>query len=114
METLRQRLNSVPAFTSETVEAWGERIEVRSMSVIEKTMITALAEKDGKLAMEVLLPGIIVATCFDPETGDKVFSEDDIEWIKAQNAGVIEQLAAVGIRLSGLNADAISEGKGAS
>lgn len=114
---LRERLNNVPAFSSETVHVpeWGEDIEVRSMSVARKLRMVENATADGEVQQSKLFPELIIACCFDPETGDPVFTETDAEWIAAQNAAPVELLATAAMRISGVDIEsAVDEGKGGS
>lgn len=50
-------------------------------------------------------PRLLVETVCDPETGDAVFTEDDIDAINGKNAVILDMLAKVAARLSGLGAD---------
>lgn len=45
----------------------------------------------------------MVATCYDVETGARVFTEEDIEALARKNAGVIERLFNVAAVLSGIS-----------
>ncbi len=111
MSELKERLKQKTPFKSEVADWDGDQIEVRSMSLAEKTALTEGASKNGDLILSVLMPRLIVATCFDPATGEKLFNEEDVDWINEQNAGVIESVASVGIRLSGLGAEALNDAK---
>jgi hypothetical protein len=110
--SLRDRVrHNGTAFPSELHTAWGEQFEVRSLTVAKKAQITEAATNDNDdLLLDRLLPAVVVATCHDPVTGQPVFTDEDIEWIKEQPAGIVEPLATVGLRVSGLEKAAL-EGK---
>ena len=117
ISSVRERLNKVPAFTSElvTVPEWEDVvIEVRSMTVAEKVkLVEAATNADGDIILAAIQPQLVIATAFDPATGDKVFSDTDADFISAQNARPVERLANAGSRLSGITDvdEAIAEGK---
>jgi hypothetical protein len=103
---LRDRIKAAPNSTPTELyeaEAWGVMLEVRSMTVATKTAVTEKATRDDDLDMGIMLPAILIATCFDPETGEHVFTDADTGWLSDQPAGVIEEIATVGLRLSGLS-----------
>jgi hypothetical protein len=52
--------------------------------------------------------GLIVASCFDPDTGEQIFTDGDYEMIMDKSAGVIEHLASRAMDLSGLNREAVT------
>ena len=113
---LRERLKNVKPFTSEIVAVpeWdGEKIEVRSMSVARKTqMVTNATDAAGDVDERALMPELVIACSFDPDTGSPVFSDSDAVWLGDQNAAAVERLATVGMRLSGMDvAAAVDEGK---
>ena len=116
VKPLRERLNNVPAFTSETVTVpeWdGEKIEIRSMTVASKTRMVANATTaSGDIDERKLMPELVIACSFDPASGEPLFSDADAEWIADQNAAAVERLSSVGMRLSGMDiVAAVDEGK---
>jgi hypothetical protein len=52
--------------------------------------------------------GVIVGTCYDPESGERLFTESDIPALKEKSAAIIQRLVDVGTRLSGLTDDAVA------
>jgi hypothetical protein len=51
--------------------------------------------------------GVLVGTCYDPESGEKLFTEDDIVVLKQKSAAAIDRLVQVGQKLSGLTEEAV-------
>jgi len=96
------------------VKEWAVKIEMRSMTGAQRANILNMdievdpkAPGKNKVMFEKLYPDIIIACSFDPETGDPIFGEEDRDWLMQKNCGPIEQLALVGMQLSGLSADAL-------
>ena len=58
-----------------------------------------------------MLPGVVIVTCFDPGSGERVFSNDDLDWLQGQPATIIETVANAGLRVSGVTDEAVEEGK---
>lgn len=112
--SLRDRIRAAAlVFPQETVEIpeWGVTVLVRSMSIAAKVALMDSATKaDDDLALDVLLPGVVIATCCDPDTGARTFTADDTGWLVEQPAGLVERVAAIGLRVSGLDPGA-AEGK---
>ena len=71
-------------------------------------MQTAMGE-DGKVNLTELWPMLIVATTYDPDTGDPVFTTDDIEALLGKSAAVIEMLGTEAMNLSGMRDDSVDE-----
>lgn len=79
-------------------------------------MVMSSRREDGEgTDFSKLYPAIIIATCYDPETGEKVFQDDDVELLNSKRASVVEKLGSAGMRVSGLrDEDATEEGKDSS
>ena len=54
-------------------------------------------------------PTLLVNTCYDPDTGERVFEESDIEVLLGKAATVVERLATDAMRLSGMSSDSESQ-----
>lgn len=86
-----------------TVEEWGVQIQVKTMSAKARAKLFSTAtDKQGNVIHEKFQAAMVITCCFDPETGEKLFSEADTEWLMEKSAGPIEQIASVAMRLSGL------------
>ena len=105
MSKLKDRIKQIDDIQKiiETVPGWNEKVEIRTMTGLERSKVLDAAFINGKLSNEKLFPAIIVASCFDPETGEKLFDESDIAWLMQKNAGAIEFLAQRAIDVSGLS-----------
>jgi hypothetical protein len=97
------------------VPQWDATIEVRSMSAKARARLLKFAvQADGKMDFEKLYPAILIACCYDPESGDPVFTDGDEAMLNSKSAGPVETIAQVGMRMSGLAQGALDEGKDAS
>lgn len=96
------------------VEAWGVELEVRTITAVERSRLVAMCTKeDGNVDMEKMYPLLIIAAVFDPETGEKVFTADDMMLLQDKSASAIEFVAQEVMRMSGMLPKAVDEeGKG--
>lgn len=101
------------------VPEWGVTIEMRSMSVGERTRAMQSWSKpseDGEgttVDQERFYPALLAASVFDPETGERVFDQNEVEKLNEKSSKVVERLAGIAIRLSGMgqgDVDAAGEG----
>ncbi len=110
--SLRDRILAADDIGKDTihVDAWEVELEVRTMTAAERSkMLNSAMDKDGNLDLQELYPRILIATVFDPESGEKVFTADDIETIQNKSAAAVEAVAQKAMALSGLTADAVDE-----
>jgi hypothetical protein len=104
--SIRDRIRSTADVRSEIVEVeqWGVKVEVRSMTGRERAAyLQAATDENGDPDFVAMFPAVVVATCFDPETGERVFQEGDESWLPDKAAAPLDQLARVGLRLSGID-----------
>ncbi|MEO5366068.1 MAG: hypothetical protein H7831_06885 [Magnetococcus sp. WYHC-3] len=89
-----------------TVAAWGVEIEFRSMTGMERmTAIQNSLGPDGKIDQVKFNLYTIISCCFDPATGEKVFSASDVDWLAGKSAQAIEVLVTNSLEVSGLLGD---------
>jgi hypothetical protein len=111
--SLRERIRASEAPTRLLeVDGWDVTVEIRSMSVAEKFGLFGDDDEITLARTGQMMPDVILLTCFDPETGDKLFTDEDREWLADAPAGPIETVAMAGLSLSGVDQDAIDAGKG--
>lgn len=92
------------------VAEWDCDVQVRSMSARTRMrLLEHLKQDPDDVGLQVL---VLVATCYDPETGNRLFEESDAAWLVEKHAGVIQQLANAGLRISGMMSGSVDEGKG--
>lgn len=113
--SLRDRILSANDIQGNTVhvEAWGVDLEVRTITAVERSRLVAMCTKeDGNVDLEKMYPLLIISATFDPETGEKVFTNDDMLLLQDKSATAIEFVAQEVMRMSGMIPKAVdTEGK---
>lgn len=106
--SIRDRIAAVAPYTSRlvTVEEWdGVQVEVRSLSLGERNAMLAKAaegEDGGNTDISTIYPEMVMRCTFDPETGEKVFNEEDEAFINSRPANLVDKLAMPAMELSGM------------
>ncbi len=109
MTSMRERILALDDVESELVDlpVWGVKLEVRSMTGTERAaMLERFIDDRGEMNVRDLYPSLVIASVFDPETGDKVFGPDDHDALNEKNAAALERLAQAAMRLSGISQEA--------
>jgi hypothetical protein len=96
------------------VPEWGGvKVEVRSSSVADRGRMVAISmsddEGDDDHRYERMQAAVLVACCYDPETGDRLFQQGDYDRLLGKNAKAVERLTSVGMRLCGLSSETEDE-----
>ena len=97
-----------------TVPHWDDvELEIRTMTAAERaSMLNSAVGPDGEMDLEELYPRILIGTIFDPETGEAVFTHEDVSALKNKSASAVEFVAQKSMALSGLTGEAVdAEGK---
>ena len=109
MAGLRDKILAANDVESELVEIpeWGVSVEVRSMSLAMRERIGQMAsEAEGSARPAPTSTPPSRVGChrhrLDPETGEALFTADDIAALNNKNAAAVGKLSEVGARLSGL------------
>ena len=114
--SLRDRIRAIEDIESELVEVpeWKCVIDMRAPTSAEASALEEwAAEHAGKTDDENPDPRrfrgmkeqYIMCCAYDPDTGNQLFSESDLEWLRGKNAKVIERLWKIAQRLVGLTED---------
>lgn len=115
MSTLKDKIFAAKDIETETVEVpeWGVTLEVRGLDGRGRSRVikNATNADDGEIDLETLYPTLIIATTFDPETGEKVFDEEDAAGLMSKSGAIVDRLATASMRLSGLTQAAVDEAK---
>jgi len=116
VSNLSSKIFAAADIESELVEVaqWDVTLLVKSITAKDRAMmISGSVENNGVFRLEEILPDLVIASCYDPETGEKVFQAGDRDALMAKSAAPIEQLAQVAMRLSGMDDEAVdAAGKG--
>jgi len=108
--SLKEKIRKADDIKKETVPipAWDCSIELRTMTAKQRAYVLneSMDENTGKIQHDKLHAQMLIACCFDPENGEKLFSADDSEWLMEKSSGPVELLVSKAMRLSGLTKDA--------
>jgi len=110
--SIRDQILAKQDIPSEVVDVpeWGVKVEVRGMTGAERTRIMDKATQNaGDVNLQFVYPEIVIATAFDPETGEQVFKPSDRDALLAKSATALDRIAAVGMRLSGFTAESAND-----
>lgn len=110
--SLRDKILKISNDTpSEIVEIpeWDVKVLVRGMTLGAKDdFLAAIVDSTSKSAnVKNFTSGVLVACSYDPESGERLFSESDIPALKERSAVAIQRIVDVGVRLSGLGDEAV-------
>lgn len=125
MSNLKTKILAAKDRKSDTmvISEWDVIVEVRGMSgaTRAKFIETAYAggaagegadEKANVKVLMPLVPEFVVDGVYDPATGEKVFTKEDIEAIQEKDGEILQRIAMKVIALSGLGAKAVEEAQG--
>ena len=123
MTSLADRILSIDDSASEVVPVpeWdGAKFEVRSTDVTQRSAFIDMQisaneahGEDRAAALADFQVTLVIATAFDPETGQPAFTADHAEALKGKNSKAVSRLHDVAMRLCGLSSEAEEEaGKG--
>lgn len=103
---LRDTILAVDDIPSEkvSIKEWGVEVLVRGMSAGDRItlMQNAYDQSTGQVNMAAVYPDVVVACLIDPNTNEQVFTADDKSLLMSKSSAAIEQIASVGLRLSGI------------
>ena len=93
------------------VEAWGETLTVRELGLAEGV---ALARMYGQISEEVQMTAeqiaqVVVWGVVDPETGGRLFSDEDVPMLAGKNQKALMQLFMAVTKLATLTEEGIEE-----
>lgn len=97
---------------SYTIPEWGVTVDIRSMSARQRANMNNVVEDDSSPGERTeLMWGYTLCSCvFDPETGDPVFTEDDMEWVLTEKSfDVVNRLWAKCLEVSRVDRGAVDE-----
>lgn len=110
MGKLRDKILTLSDIQKELVNVplWDAVIEVRSITAAQRArLFKQTADASGRVDLERLYPDLVIASCYDPETGEPIFEAPDREMLAGKNAAALETLVQVAMRLSGIQSGAV-------
>lgn len=101
--------NDTPTEIVEIPEWNGVKVLVKGFTLGAKDdfLASILDKQTNEPNVKAFNVGILVGTAYDPESGEKLFSEEDVPVLKQKSAAAIDRLIQVGQRLSGLTEEAV-------
>jgi hypothetical protein len=110
MSGIKDRILAADDLPVEDVEVpeWGVTVQVRGMSGTDRDAYEAkaVALKRGGTDIELRLADfrskLLVKSLFDPESGERIFADNEVHKLGAKSGQVIERLFEVAGRLSGM------------
>jgi len=120
MPSIRDRIKNAEdgSSTTITIPEWDDvTLRVVSMSAGQRAQIfDAMQANDGNMPLELFWRVSLISCVLDPDTGERVFSSDDADWLLAdKSADVIQRISEVCLQVSGMTEDAVdTAGKGSS
>lgn len=117
--SIRDQIFASDDILKEIVEIpeWGGiKIEVRSLTGADRARILETGvDALGNVSLQRVYPEMVIASAYDPDSGERVFEEADKDGLMSKNALAIDRLAMVATKLSGLQDDAVDKaGNGSS
>lgn len=112
MGSLRDRILGASDIRRESVRVpeWDVVVEVRGLTGSQRAKLMKNGfDARGGADFEKLYPELLIASTFDPETGEQVFSEADRESLNGKSGAALERVAQAAMRISGLSPDAVEE-----
>lgn len=110
-DKIRQAQNDISELVN--VPEWEVTIEVRSMSARQRAALQTLLNNDNVEVgekQEQMWAFLLGSCCFDPETGEKVFDAEDMDWLFDQASfGPIDRLATTCLTVSAVMKGATDE-----
>lgn len=101
------------------IDEWGgAKIRIRGLTGTERDAYEAkaVAVRNGGQDVELRLADfrarLVVKCLYDPETGERVFADNEVSALGGKSAVVLERLFKVAQRLSGLDAEALPRAEG--
>ena len=92
------------------VDAWGVKIGVRSMTALQRSHMQEEWAAENENTATTLFSMGLLHCCFDPDTGEQVFTEEDLEWLLAEkSAQTVDTVAQACLKISGLSGDSVDE-----
>lgn len=119
MSSIREAIQAADDGSADLYEVpeWDVTVEIRSMTARSRAQFVAeMASEDGTVG-NVNDPDrilgmwwhVIGQTCYDPDSGERAFEDDDHEWLFEKNARVVNDLANACMAASGLTEEAAGE-----
>lgn len=88
------------------VPQWGGTVRVRTMTGMERDEFRTSISGEGGIPVGKFAAALLVA-CLVDESGQRLFTADDMEALQRKSAASLDAPAAVAMRLNGLGGSAV-------
>lgn len=108
--SIRDKILAASDISSELIDVpeWGVTVEVRGMSAADRAAILDRAvSADGRVLLADMYPALVIASCHDPETGERIFDDSDWDAVTAKSGRAVEQIAQAALNMSGMTPQAV-------
>lgn len=107
--SIRDRIGAAQQVTKELLEVseWGVTLEIRGITLGQRSRIMRegyTPDDKPRPIFEVFYPLLLMASVYDPSDSKPVFADSDAQAINELNPAVVDRVARVAMRLSGLSA----------
>lgn len=107
--SIRDQILAAKDIPTEIVDIpeWDVQVEVRGMTGADRTRLlqSAIDPVTGQVDIKNVYPDIVICSAFDPESGERIFGDDDRDALLSKSANAIDRIAEVGMRLGGFTKD---------
>jgi hypothetical protein len=110
---VKKEVITITADDGETMQ-----VEVRGLGSMERGRLMTQAtttSDDGESSvvdLAKLSPQLVISCAYDPETGERLFSEADVEVLGELSATFLDPIINAASRLSGMSKSAVKEAEG--
>lgn len=117
---LKDQILAAEDLPSENVDVpeWGVTVQVKGMTGSDRDAYEAkgVSFKKGGQDVEVQLADfrirLLVKCLYDPESGERLFSDNEVKQLGSKSGVILERLYEVASRLSGMSDDGVAASRG--
>ncbi|ATW27948.1 hypothetical protein [Candidatus Formimonas warabiya] len=108
---LRDKILNVQDIRAEKLEVpeWGVEVLVKALKGSQRAELLQnnINAKTGEMNLKTLYTELVIASTCDPETQEPVFASSDRDTLAEKSGAVLERIAQLAMRLSGLTQNAV-------
>ena len=107
---LKEKIAAAKDLPEEIVDVpeWDVKVGVRALDGHSRGYFLEQVAT-GEMAASALLPEMVVRSAFDPETGELIWEEDEIDDLLQKNGKAIERLGNAALTVSGMTEEGEEE-----
>lgn len=110
--SLRDKILASSDIQSELVDIpeWGVTVEVRGLTASARAaLMQSAADDGGRVNLASVYPTMVIGCTYDPDTGDKVFTDGDFAALGEKSGLAVERIASAAMSLSGMTSASADE-----